>query len=479
MSLHCKCHTLLLLVFACLFGVYAFSQDTLVRFQPESMYQIEEIALNGNKVTKDFIIYRELEFTTGVSLSGESLNVRVNESRENLLNTALFNFVTISFISFDKKEGVVSGKILIDVIERWYIWPNPIFEFADRNFNAWLQEKDFTRINYGMFLTWDNFRGRKEKLIMLTRFGYDEKYDLFYEIPYINKKKTLGLGIGFGFSQGHEIAVRSVNDTLDYIKLENGYPSRELSSALQLIYRPDIRNTHTFQLGFNQFIINDTVFQVNPLFSINQNKTPRYFSLYYKYKSDFRDFVAYPLHGYYFDVVMQKYGLGILNGNVNVFTLQTTFRKYWELADRLYFASMLTAQFSSDHEIPYFIQSGMGYGRFFVRGYEYYVIDGQKFSLSRSNLKFAVVPTRVGNIGFIPTERFSKIHYAIYLNAFFDAGYVGDDQYEGFNELPDELLYGYGLGLDFVTYYDVVFRFEFSLNRQQESGFFIHFMAPI
>lgn len=160
-------------------------------------------------------------------------------------------------------------------------------------------------------------------------------------------------------------------------------------------------------------------------------------------------------------------------------TLESTFRKYWQLAKRWYFASLITAKFSSDKFIPYFIQEGLGYGRKFVRGYEYYVVDGQQYGLMRSNIKFAIIPTRVFNLKFIPTEKFSKIHLAMYLNAFFDSGYVQDLRNTYHNNLPNHFLYGYGLGLDLVTYYDVVIRFEVSTNKMHETGFFMHFMAPI
>ena len=42
----------------------------------------------------------------------------------------------------------------------------------------------------------------------------------------------------------------------------------------------------------------------------------------------------------------------------------------------------------------------------------------------------------------------------------------------------NEFLYGYGLGIDFVTYYDIVFRVEFSANKFGETGLFLHFNAP-
>jgi len=123
----------------------------------------------------------------------------------------------------------------------------------------------------------------------------------------------------------------------------------------------------------------------------------------------------------------------------------------------------------------------IGYDRDIVRGYEYYVVHGNNFGIMKNNLKFALLPTREFNVNFIRSEKFSKVHYAFYLNAFFDLGFVDNffPQQELNNELENTLLMGYGLGLDFVTYYDLVFRFEYSFNRMNEHGFFLHFIAPI
>jgi hypothetical protein len=67
----------------------------------------------------------------------------------------------------------------------------------------------------------------------------------------------------------------------------------------------------------------------------------------------------------------------------------------------------------------------------------------------------------------------------MYLGFNFDHGFVNDR-----NNLPDnarltnKYLFGYGAGLDIVTLYDMVFRFEYSLNNQGEQAFFVNFRAP-
>ena len=71
--------------------------------------------------------------------------------------------------------------------------------------------------------------------------------------------------------------------------------------------------------------------------------------------------------------------------------------------------------------------------------------------------------------------------FAFNMNAFLDMGY-SDNLYPDEslnNKLENTLLVGYGTGIDFVTYYDLVLRLEYSFNRMSEHGFFVHFMAPI
>ena len=45
--------------------------------------------------------------------------------------------------------------------------------------------------------------------------------------------------------------------------------------------------------------------------------------------------------------------------------------------------------------------------------------------------------------------------------------------------MANQYLYSGGIGFDLVTYYDRVFRLEFSINKFGETGIFIHFAAAI
>ena len=41
------------------------------------------------------------------------------------------------------------------------------------------------------------------------------------------------------------------------------------------------------------------------------------------------------------------------------------------------------------------------------------------------------------------------------------------------------MIYSWGLGLDFVTYYDMVLRFEYAFTSNRTNGFYIGFGMPI
>ena len=46
------------------------------------------------------------------------------------------------------------------------------------------------------------------------------------------------------------------------------------------------------------------------------------------------------------------------------------------------------------------------------------------------------------------------------------------------NNLSNSLLWGNGISLDYVTYYDKLLRIEFSVNHLGEKGVFLHFSNP-
>jgi len=439
-----------------------------------SLRIVSEIHIVGNSITKEHILTRELTFHKGDTLRLEEIPALLRRSEENLQNLSIFNSVHISYI--DDKFNI---QVYILVTERWYIFPLPIFEIAERNFNVWWKDKDFSRVVYGGVLTWNNFRGRNEFLAVSARLGYTQRIAFYYNIPYINRQQRAGLTVGYSYSRNHQAAYATEENQLLYYKNEILFAKKEVSAYTQYSYRKSLYQSHMWEASYHLVDVMDTVLLRNPDY-LADGKTPqRYFTLRYFFKSDHRDLVVYPLKGYYLDVDISQNGLKFLDDDISIFSINPHVKKFWQLNRKFFFGTGLSGKISTGSHQPYYNSRSLGYGRDFLRGYEYYVIDGQQFVLLKTNLKFEILPKHELVAKFIPLRKFSTIPFAFYLNLYADAGYASDQQTNLPNPLNNEWQYSYGTGIDFVTYYDLVFRVEYSLNKLGESGFFIHFTAPI
>ena len=111
----------------------------------ENFFTVREIAISGNKKTKESIILRELSFESGETYPLSELVKKFEIARKQLLNTALFHEVVVALKSFEGNNV----DILVAVKERWYLFPVPYIKFVDRNLNQWIVEQNakLNRIN--------------------------------------------------------------------------------------------------------------------------------------------------------------------------------------------------------------------------------------------------------------------------------------------------------------------------------------------
>ncbi len=468
----------MLLVMHCFIATLAFSQNitnTLNKTDSVSNnYTIGTITLIGNKITKNQILFRELTFHKDDPVDTSTLEKIFKRSEENLFNTSLFNSVKITWLPENKTINV-----FIIVTERWYVFPLPIFEIAERNFNVWWKTKDLSRIVYGGELTWNNFRGRNEVLAFSARFGYTQRFSFYYSIPYINRQQRSGLKFGFSFSRNHQSTVNTINNNFIYYKDENLFSKKEYGGSASYTNRIDLYRTHIFEAGYRHTEVLDTIIRLNNDYFTPGKSKLNYSILRYFFKSDHRDIAFYPLKGYYIDFEITKNGLGILKDDIDLAYMTAHGRKFWPLTNRFYFGTGISLKYTAGKKVPYYLSKGLGYGRNFLRGYEHYVIDGQNYVLLKSNFKFELIPKKEVHVGFIPLNKFATIPYAFYINLYADGGYVEDELYAINNPLDNSWQMGFGAGIDFVTYYDMVFRFEYSINKLGETGFFVHFTSPI
>jgi hypothetical protein len=121
---------------------------------------------------------------------------------------------------------------------------------------------------------------------------------------------------------------------------------------------------------------------------------------------------------------------------------------------------------------PYFNQRFLGYGDAYLRGMEYYVVDGVAGGFIRNTIRkeVASVKWKTG----IKSRIYGEIPFRFFLKGYGDFGYVHNKYNTTGNILSNKFLYSGGFGLDIVTIYDIVLRFEYSFNQLNERAFFFH-----
>lgn len=437
---------------------------------------ISRITLEGNRLTRSRIILRELMFSQGDTVEAGQLPRILKQSRDNVFNTSLFNIVEIDTVMQPSSQASI--EVVVRVIERWYIWPIPYIEFPNRNINAWIETFDFRRLTYGVNFKFFNARGRDETLTLLLHFGFNQEYGFTYQTPYLDRKQTAGFGLGGGYDRNKSVITSTTGNKSDYLDYPEAALQERAYGFIEGYFRPNLYSYHTISVGYDHYHFADTLLKI-PGYITDSAPRQSFFTLYYKYKLDHRDVRYYPLRGFYFDLELAKQGF--FSSPVDMFTVQSAFRKYWRFSDRWYLAAGATLKWSWPYEQPFFLQQGIGYGRDIIRGFEYYSVNGPWFAILKTNVKLALVRPRVLNIPFIRSSKFGIVPFGIYLNIFADAGFAGNpaEWQEPENPLENTLLAGYGVSFDLVTYYDIVIDLNFALNSLGEPGVYIHFIAPI
>ena len=453
---------------------------TQILFAQESLIFIDEISVSGNKHTKEGVIFRELHFNTGDSISTQELTQVLKTSEESLLNTGLFNSVRIFFIQWEASTGKIH--IRVEIEEAWFVYPVPVFELADRNFNVWWveQERALDRIKFGIEFTHLNLTGRRDRLKLTATYGYTRLYALKYAYPYLNKAKTLGITGAISFQRKREINYANIGNKQFFYKNENAFIYQKASAFLGLSYRSGHHLIHEWGFSFNKKELKvPEITTLNPFYFDNGKDTERAFSMSYAFTYDFRDIHAYPLNGTYFQFKITKPGLGIFKDK-NILLLALRYKYYHQIADKWSTGFEFFGKTSLIRNQPPFENYRiMGSSSTTVPGYEYYVLNGLDATLLKTIFRFKLVDFTLKFGRLMPLQAFKALPIKIWLRANNGFGYANDPFDSGENPLNKKLLWGGGPALDLIFFHDFIFRFEYSFNRLGEKGLFLHFKASI
>lgn len=438
---------------------------------------INNIFIIGNQKTKKNIILRELNFTAGITYNWEELISILAADQKKLYNLQLFNTVELTPLI----TGEEQIEILITVDERRYFIPSVIFELADRNFSEWWtnQNRSFRRVNYGARFYHYNVGGRNEKLRLSTQFGFTQAFDLRYSFPYIDKNQKHGLTTQISYRTNKTIAVRSSENKQVFFTNENEDILRRFFSLFaKYSYRGSFYNFHYATIGYNNIHIHEDVLKQNKNYFLHGDNKLSYFVMRYEFTHDQRNYNSYPTHGTLLDLGLAKYGL-FGSKNFKDWEFTGTANKYFIINNKFHAASSVYVNAFFGKRQPFTSVRGIGYNPNFIRGYELNVIEGQQSIVNKNSLRYNLLDLEYDISRISPISGFTNFPIKLYISANFDHGYVNDKNKIFENQrLTNQHLLGFGPGLDLVIFYDLVFRFEYSRNNQNEGNFFINIKAP-
>lgn len=438
--------------------------------------KIEKIYVIGYERTRKSIITRELSVQEGGIYEVAELKRTLELDQQKLFNTRLFTTAEVTLL--ETSPGI--GSVLVKVEERWYFFPSVFFRLADRNFNDWWtnRNRDLRRTIYGLRVDQYNLRGVNDRLKLVAQFGFVKQFELNYRMPYIDRSQKHGLIFGGTYNEWKNLAFQTEDHLPTFIKAEDLVQNR-LAGYLTYSYRNAFYNFHYFTVAYQKTEIADTVFRLNPNY-FSGLYDQQFLLLSYQFVRDRRDYVNYPLSGYYVTFRTEKSGLG-KNADVNIWENRAQYARFWNLGKGFYFATNLTGLISTPTSQPYFLYRGLGYGKNYVRGFELDVVEGSRYLLTKNSFRKQLFQTTRDISRFMPIEQFQKLPIAIYAKLFFDGGYVQNypfyEEQDANSRLTNDFIYGIGTGIDVVSFYDFVVRFEYSYNSQSDLNFFLNFKA--
>ena len=433
---------------------------------------IDSIRIEGNRRTRPSILLRELPFEVGDSCQLPQLVQWFEESKRVLMNTTLFQQVTVFADTFVGDRV----RVTVRVRERNNLYPVLFFDPIDRNLNQWLveQKASLRRVNYGAQLYFNNTSGVGDRSLLMLLGGYTQQVSMSYERPYLDKRMHWGMRVGFSRGRNHEVNLQTSNDKQVFLRDPDVFLRHQTQAFVEVNHRPRINTRHTFGFQWRSDRVGDTVLLRNPDYFPGGRTQVQYPRFYYVMNFQKVDYLPYPRKGPLVQVQVIKTGLG---SPMDLFELHGKWMMHWPLNSKwgVAWGGYAGAKFPTDQ--PFVNRRFLGYGNQFLSGYEYYVVDGMSGGLTRGYLNRELIRHTL----LIPYKKGKdplRIPIRIVGKSFVQAGYVNDPESPIDSRLSNRFLYSGGVGLDLLLFYDVLFRLEYSVNRFGENGLFLHRKYP-
>ncbi|MFH0990666.1 MAG: BamA/TamA family outer membrane protein [bacterium] len=400
---------------------------------------LKKIEFRGNQTTKEHIILREMSLKVGDQLTGE----RLEYDQKRIYSLKLFNRVQLT----PTAEGD-SVNLLVDVSERWYLFPFPIIGFKYR---------DVKNLYYGAGIIHQNFRGRNERIGGSFGLGFDRWAQFYYQTP----KLTFDDDIFFGFSAG-----------ISRIQNQN------ISQGLYTQNQQSVSITFGKRFGLNETVLLSAGFQGWRVSEPKEGRTlssdgyDKFFLLIARYSYDTRDIKEYTSEGFYGGVSASKYGFG--ESDVNIVRLDGEVKYFKPIIDNLVLGARFYEAWGTGSPSPPYLHVYFGYAER-IRGHFKKVVEGENSVGGNLELRYPIFSPRYYEIhsNVLPPE-FQVLRYGLYAGLFIDGGKVW------FRNQPWQSVpwySGVGGGLHFLLPYSIIVRTEAALNNKGTTEYVLDFGA--
>ncbi len=425
-----------LLAFLCFFPATALAQTARV---PEGGFSgvVDTIFVSGNLVTKSYVILDEMTIRPGSVVTPEA----VEYDRNRIYSLGLFNRVDMTL------DTLVGMRILfVDVTERWYLIPVPIFGFRDG---------DVKRPFYGAGVLHNNLGGRNQKIFGSVVFGYNPSLSLFFSHPQISREHNLYFSSTLAYSRirnKSEIAAATTGD----------FDENHFDIDATLGKRFSLYESGGFKLGYQIVEID----QYQPGRTVSPSGKDAFMTGTLNYAYDSRDLREYATSGKFLGFSVTKFGFG--TSDVNFARFGGDVRGYLPITDFASLAGRMHGSVVSGGFIPTYNHAFFGYGER-IRGNFRTVYEGENMFGTSVELRIPILKPRTYHFRLIslPPE-FSFWRLGLGFALFADAGVTW---YRGDKLTFNSFASGYGGGFHFMLPYSLVVRTEFALNEYGKGQF--------
>lgn len=361
--------------------------------------------------------------------------------------------------------------ILVDVKERWYYIMFPYLKPADRNWNVWLNDYNLDpgRVNYGLKFHGKNITGRNDRLNAWLINGFTQRMALNYYNPFSDNSLQRGWGFDVWYSRNREMNYATLGNKQQFFKDPDNFVRKQFYAGGLFSIRKGSINRHYFRFGVQSESISDTIFALNNQYLGKGRSSVQYPELRYTFHHFQLNYIPYPTKGHSYEFELLRRGLG---GSVDLTQLMFRASRYWEIPGKIYFGTSMESHLRVPFNQPFFNTIMLGYNDSYLRGLEYYVVDGVAGGFVRNTIGKEILNFKVKT--GLKSKTHAYVPFKIYMKGYGDMGYVYRKNISVDNRLNNKLLYTGGFGIDVVSFYDVVLRFEYSFNQLTEKGLFVH-----